>query len=375
MTETVRVLVLCLRPGWVAASRLPERLAGQGAQVSVICPEGALISYARPIHQLVTFQAPPPLLPLVSALHKALQESPPDLIVPGDDDARQVLHTLHAQLTERGQDSRTRALIEASLGDPRQFPAVGQKSALLALQAQGLPMPQTIRPASLEEALEFAAQVGGNTVLKRDVGAGGTGVAHCPDEDSLRAAFLAASAAPAGTGGLLLQRWVTGQTVSCNFAAWRGRLLGACVNLRERVHPAPFGVVSLARQLPDHPAQALAERVVAHFGLSGLGSVQFLLDGEGGAPLVMELNSRVTPLSTASRAFGVDLVAALLAALRGDAAPVSEAPRYERVALFPNEWQRDPQSGALSDPGVFHDVPWAQPDLLAATLQFARQPR
>jgi hypothetical protein len=43
------------------------------------------------------------------------------------------------------------------------------------------------------------------------------------------------------------------------------------------------------------------------------------------------------------------------------------APTHELVAMFPNEWRRDPDSPFLSS--ALHDVPWDDPGVLGAMRQ------
>jgi hypothetical protein len=62
----------------------------------------------------------------------------------------------------------------------------------------------------------------------------------------------------------------------------------------------------------------------------------------------------------------VDLCAALAAALRGEPLPAQAATGEAEIALFPQEWLRDPAS--LSAATRFLDVPWEDPALLRAMV-------
>ncbi|HEX6495746.1 MAG TPA: hypothetical protein VF018_09700, partial [Acidobacteriaceae bacterium] len=60
-----------------------------------------------------------------------------------------------------------------------------------------------------------------------------------------------------------------------------------------------------------------------------------------------------------------DLAAAAFAAVTG--VPVHPRPvvtAEQTIALFPQEWQRDPASPLI--PGAYHDVPWDSPALVRA---------
>ena len=79
------------------------------------------------------------------------------------------------------------------------------------------------------------------------------------------------------------------------------------------------------------------------------------------------------PATHAAAAVGIDLAAALAAARAGRA---WEGPRElpagsrSRMALFPQEWYRDPESPWLRT--LASDAPWDDPDLLTAMVALAR---
>src|SRR5262249_2378748 len=67
-----------------------------------------------------------------------------------------------------------------------------------------------------------------------------------------------------------------------------------------------------------------------------------------------------------------DLPAALLAAVRGQPIPAREkVTENATIALFPQEWSRDPQSPMLNT--ASHDIPWEEPDLVRYYLRKARK--
>jgi hypothetical protein len=84
----------------------------------------------------------------------------------------------------------------------------------------------------------------------------------------------------------------------------------------------------------------------------------------------VEINRRVTPALHKGAAFGVDLAAALHAALDGQPATAArtdldEGEEYVTVN-FPQEWLRDPKSDWMRNYPV--DAPWDDPDLFLAML-------
>ena len=70
---------------------------------------------------------------------------------------------------------------------------------------------------------------------------------------------------------------------------------------------------------------------------------------------------------------GRDLPAALYAALSGeDIHPAPKVTENDIIALFPQEWMRDPDSAFLKS--AYHDVPWEEPELLRACARILRKP-
>ncbi len=85
---------------------------------------------------------------------------------------------------------------------------------------------------------------------------------------------------------------------------------------------------------------------------------------------MLEINRRIGTGNHLGVAVGVDLCAALHAAIAGRPAVTRDdvAAGFERiVAQFPQEWLRDPASPWLRDCPA--DVPWDDPDVLAAMLR------
>ena len=69
---------------------------------------------------------------------------------------------------------------------------------------------------------------------------------------------------------------------------------------------------------------------------------------------------------------GRDLPAALFSVLTGKSlqasAPVTE---NDTIALFPQEWKRDPESSFLLS--AYHDVPWEEPGIVNACAGAVRK--
>jgi len=93
-----------------------------------------------------------------------------------------------------------------------------------------------------------------------------------------------------------------------------------------------------------------------------------------GRAYLLEVNRRMTPGLHVGSRIGVDLCAALHAAMHGLApttrADMDEGEEHLNVH-FPQEWLRDPRSSYLRNHPV--DLPWDEPELIKAML--ARRPK
>jgi hypothetical protein len=150
-----------------------------------------------------------------------------------------------------------------------------------------------------------------------------------------------------------------------------GRVLGGLSAIKLETWPRSTGPSTCVEFIDQPEMQESAAAIIAALGYSGFASFDFMLDGSGRAHLI-ELNPRPTPIAHLGERFGACLCRHLHAALTGEPGPAGE-PRGlpSKVALFPQEWVRDQGSPHLA-PGVFHDVPWDEPDLVEAYVTFGR---
>ena len=103
--------------------------------------------------------------------------------------------------------------------------------------------------------------------------------------------------------------------------------------------------------------------------MSGFFSVQYIAPGDGGAPVLLEINRRIVTFMHTDEYCGVDLCGALFQRLAGlpQTVPSDMPDDADRVIVsFPREWLRDPDSPWLRDHPA--DVPWDDPGVLAAML-------
>jgi predicted ATP-grasp superfamily ATP-dependent carboligase len=162
-----------------------------------------------------------------------------------------------------------------------------------------------------------------------------------------------------------VQQFVPGRPATTSFACWQGKLLAAN-HFEILAAQEANGPASVLRRFENEEMQRAAARLAARFELSGLHGLDYIRDETGSSHLI-EINPR-SP-QTSYLAFGADhdLVGALVARLNKTA----QAPRAyvsgDTVALFPQEWMRDPASPYLTT--AFHDVPWDDPALIQSWME------
>jgi len=360
---------------WPSAARLASAFAGVGCTVEALLPLRHVANKSRFVAAVHDYD---PMFPARS-LNKAVRRAEPDLVVPCDD--RALSHLLRID---------NPALLERSLGRVESYPALVSRCDLIAeARALGIPAPQTIqvpREADLEGAL---VQIGLPAVLKVDGSWGGDGVAVVRNLEQARAAWQRLAVTPSPLRSVAramlrrdahflrdalnpqeitvsLQRYVPGTPATSAFACHRGQMLASIhMDVLEVQHANGPATVMRRADCPD--MAAAAERLAARFGLSGLHGLDFIRDATGRAHLI-EMNPRAT--QTAAFAFGPgqDLAAALAATvspvIRGPRPVLTENPV---IALFPQEWRRDPASAWLHC--AYADVPWDDPAVLRACLE------
>ena len=152
-------------------------------------------------------------------------------------------------------------------------------------------------------------------------------------------------------------------------AAWDGTLLTGYAAEKLQMHPPLTGPSTVQRFHHDATVTAIAERLVHGFGISGLLSLECVIDGKSGDAYLIEINRRLVQATHKGSAFGVDHCKALYCALHG----MTQSTRSrldddeEHLSVhFPQEWLRDPESEWMLDHPV--DVPWDELELIEAML-------
>jgi hypothetical protein len=167
--------------------------------------------------------------------------------------------------------------------------------------------------------------------------------------------------------GVTAQSFIGGREATSAVACWKGKVL-ASLHFEVLQKAESAGHATVVRRIEHPEMDAGAETMVRRLQLSGIHGFDFMLDAQTREAYMIEINPRATQVGHLAFGEGHDLPAALVSALTGSAVPA--APRLTEndvIALFPQEWQRDPASGYLHT--GYHDVPWDQPELKRAGEQ------
>jgi hypothetical protein len=377
---------------WFPTARLAVAFSNAGCTVDAVCPSRHPLLTTMALRQTHRYTNFAPL----TSLARAIATAKPQFIVPGDDLATHRLHQLYRRESLReGKDSSTCALIERSLGSRESFPIVYQRASFMRLAAElGIRVPKTSSIANLNELGRSIAEVGLPLVIKADATSGGEGVkvVRTPEE-ALRAfrklhapPLLARAAKRALFDGdttllgpsLLRQRpmvsaqaFVDGREANSTVACWNGTVLAALhFEVVNKKHSTGHATVL---RLIDHPEMIrTVEAMVRRLNLSGVHGFDFMLETNTGNAYLIEINPRSTQVGHLALGPGRDLPTALVAALTGEAVhPAPPLTENRTIALFPQEWTRDPASPFLQS--AYHDVPWDEPELLRACVNRARK--
>lgn len=354
-----RFAILCATTDWAGPPRTAGALTKHGAEICIVAPPE---SYAA----LTRFKCADVLLPftetrrkLPAILRTLAEEFGAHSVLAGDTLAFEALARLVADQDALDLSAATLALLQRSMPSADSVALVAQTSALIAAQSEGAcAPPASVRDPTPDQAALFAERVGYPVAVKCDGFTAGNGVTRCTCESALRDALR--SVEPGRS--FLVQKYVTGAVYGVAIAGAEGKAAAAFSFIKETTRPSPHGPASVLKCDRREDLIADASALFERYGLNGFAGVDYIVDANGRAYL-LEINPCIVPKSHLS-CFGVDLAGALVGMLRGAPPPAIVAPVHERVAVFPNEWLRDPVSAHLRE--AYHDAPWDDPAVFAA---------
>ena len=368
---------------WYPTARLAMALASAGCKVEAVCPKLHPVRKTRSVGRTHVYNGLAPL----SSFARAIASAQPDFIVSGDDLATRHLHDLYTREQRKGKtDSPICTLIERSMGSPESFPVVNARAAFMDLAHQeGLRVPPTQVIRNIDDLRTWVACTGLPTVLKTDGTSGGDGVriAHTLTEaerffKELHAPPLLARAAKRALvdhdktlvwPSLLRRRpvvnaqaFIAGREATSTVVCGKGTVL-ASLHFEVVNKASSKGHATVVRLIENAEMSAAVETMARRLNLSGLYGFDFVLEAEPGNAYLIEINPRSTQVGHLSLGPGRDIPAALYAALSGNA--LQAAPKItekDTIALFPQEWIRDPESPFLRS--AYLDIPWGEPELI-----------
>jgi biotin carboxylase len=379
---------------WFPTARLAVALANAGFTVDAVCPSRHPLGKTQAVRQMYEYRGLSPL----ASLREAITASRPDLILPGDDFASQHLYSLHEQKESAGKSGAgVRALIERSLGAPEDFRTLYARTKFMKLaQEQGIRVPQTEVISDSSDLRNWIARAGLPTILKADGSSGGTGVRVVRSSEEAEQALRDLQAPPliarAAKRALLdqdvtlvwpsllrrrsivnAQTFIAGREATSAVACWKGEVL-ASLHFEVVNKVGSSGHATVLRLVDNQEMAAAAEKMARRLNLSGMHGFDFMLEAQTGNAYLIEINPRSTQVGHLTLGLGRDIPAALFAAVSGqEVRPAPSVTQDNTIALFPQEWIRDPASPFLQS--AYHDVPWDRPELIRACVSARRKQR
>lgn len=370
---------------WPNVARLAIAFRKRGFVVDAVAPAGHPIHRMHSPNRTFEYRSRSPC----KSIRDSIAASWPDIIVPCDDRVVVHLHEIYKKavaLCGSAKDSGIPALIETSLGCPESYDLVVRRAFLTSLaQLPHVHIPPTAAVSDLRSLWQWLRQHGFPAVLKLDGSSGGRDVILIRNR---REAFIGLlkmrlqtswvrrvkwllfdgdvepffSPREFSTAQVCVQSYVGGRLANCAVACWRGNVLGwAAVEVLQCGRE--FGVASVVRRVKGEAMIAAARSIVRHLQLSGIIGFDFVLSEDVHQANLIEINPRATQINHFPGFDGPDVPAALFSAICNQPLDQFSSRRLpDEVALFPQEWKRDPNSKWLRR--AFHDVPFEEPELL-----------
>ena len=355
-----------------------------GFRVSIWCPRSNASLLTGAIHQHQPYR----LLDPVASMEAAILATAPDFIVPCDEPATVDLQQVAQRAMAAPRLAQVLRVIEFSLGPAANLKWLTDRFHVLQTAEEGgAAVPAYAAVPTQADLRAWLDANGFPAYLKADGTFGAMGVRRVDTYEKAESAFLALHEPPAAMRAfrrfalhddptvlrlffsryqpaISIQRAVAGVDVNSAIFCWRGRVLATLSMqvIEVRYERGPSTVLHrIQNPMMDRAADILASRL----NLSGFYGLDFILEDKTGIPWLLEMNSRATQIPHLALGVGHDLPAAAFAAITGR--PVCPRPPVtsrETIALFPQEWDRDPASPLLRS--SYHDVPWESPALIRA---------
>ncbi len=311
---------------------------------------------------------------MANTLSRAIQETKPDFLLTSDEilirNLLQLRHVLRSQkepLRDIQQD--VLSLLEKSL--PPSDQVYSREHTLSVAAKAGFPIPK-FATAHSWEALK-TQKVDFPTYLKLSFEAAGVGVAFAQSKEELdKASFKLEQECmqPNERYPILLQEPASGDELTISFSAFEGDLLSYDVYrpIAKRHKKGPASVIQPLYRPGWEPALRSLVKKLEYSGLGGLD----IFEQEGTTlPTVIEVNLRPTHSLQTAMQTGSEILSSFADQLTGryNRPKTSHPELKQTVALFPDEYQRDPDSPHLNKGPVA--IPWNDRRLTGYLMKMA----
>ncbi len=391
--DAPRLLIVAFEEGRWGAARLVRPLDETGFRVAALCPDANPVAQTRFLRRHFPLAEVRNGRVIAAAFAACMRGWRPELVVPADERAVAFLQSLVRRAAcgrPTRLDDRSLAVLRRSLGKAARFDALMMKSHTVRLaRSLGIRVPRGGTAESARDALRIAERLGYPVFLKRSFSWAGLGVTRCDTPAQLAAAYGQAVGrrrlpfwrllkAVSGRGwypacsDVDVQQAIDGTPAFYTALAMDGEMLSGFAGFVQQTG-TPNGPSSVVRLGPDPAMAAAARRLIRATGATGFIGFDFIIEAGSGKPVFLECNPRPIPSCHLGKRIGADLCAALRAGLCCGPPPAETADRAETIALFPQEWQRAPDT-LFAFPG-FVDVPTGDAPLLRCMLGDAALPQ
>lgn len=389
-----KLLVFSADSTYSGLARLPRMLKKSGFEVAVLCWNSAYLAKTCHLDQLFLLSKNS-FLPFIRTMNSTRLLSQfvevvkiwqPSIVIFGDEMTVAFAHHVIRQAAKFSTVLPTAVLelLKDSLGSPQFFDATLLKHKTLEVAYElGLRVPAIASVTMEEAAWQFAEKNGYPVVLKKSFSCAGVGVKVCQSEmefSSSLPAFLPHPPSPIKAfirkhlwrdwfpveEALGLQQFIQGRIAMCPVVAIDGEVLTGFVAIKELTY-SENGPSSVIRLVNCAEALATTAALIKQFQFTGFAVADFILEEGTEHAYLIEFNPRPGTVGHLGALVGSDLGAALFARISGQ--PWENQPFVEQeqlIALFPQEWRRDPNSDNLRQ--LYHDVPWDDPSLVKAYI-------
>jgi hypothetical protein len=368
------------------SARLVKALGVAGFRVAALCAGDNPLAKTRYLDRHF------PLRDVLSSRHfesrlaRAMAEWDPELVIPADERAIACLHALVRRVMSGGASclsTEQLGIVIDSFGDPAQYDATLLKSSTLRLARKlGLRVPDGKTVSSADAAVSAAATIGFPVYVKTSFSWAGQGVSFCRNTSEVAAAVTLARPRswirlrsllkrvmhrdwyPTETA-IDVQRSIAGKPAMYAAVAIQGRMVAGFAGITQQTCAAngPSSIVWIGA---DAEMQRISAAMIRALGATGFIAFDFMIDEVTGEIYLLECNPRPIPVCHLGSRIGVDLCAALKAALSGGNHLPAADVEGETITLFPQEWQRNPDGVVKT--GNYIDIPLDDPRLLRAMV-------